>query len=377
MDLSADNTNSGLINHELKIRKQILTSTLLLVTLAWINGMIITHLLSPFNTLVLALVVLSCTVWVLLSAIAIYCKKKNIDIHQPLSLITVGWLCFSMLVLACDSFFGSQSNLIFSDRIPTVVFGCGFTILLAFCLLNIRQAIWTSVVFSVIFFLIVVSHLLVYQNHYEPTYGIGVTLGVALLMNPATIAMLIMFYRVYNTEIEQADQTIEAATKAFKTASMNATHDPVTGLLNRFGMWDELNKAYLENPALCMITIKLLNESQVSDFFGSSAMDKLYREIAVILQSVVEDQDCLARREGGEYVLWPASVINADQLETMGRQIIKLLNGISQSHWMGTPQFHGSGRFCSPQKRPSQTLEETLFLVQYGQQAVGSFSTLL
>lgn len=363
-------------NRQIRIRQQALFSMILLITIAWIAGMIITHTLSPFNELSLIAVTVIGIVWIGMSCLAWYFRSNEGNQSGVLAYTTALILFASMLLLSVESLFGDQVTLLLNGHTPTVAFGYSIAIMVAFCLMTIRHAIRASSLFTCLLMLMLGLHIYAYLDDYKTYYAIGVMAGLVFMLTPVTIALLYGYYRVNNSEIELADIQLEQSTKAHRQAAIEAKRDSLTGMLNRFGMWEELEKAYVLNPGLGVITIKLSNEAQMGDFHSSHALDQLYRDMARVLTDCTESQSEYARREGGEFVLWFSYIDEPDELEKKGCKIIAMLNDMSKSKWKGRAQFHGAGRICAQDRPPSQVVEETLFLIQHGKAAGISFNTL-
>lgn len=85
-----------------------------------------------------------------------------------------------------------------------------------------------------------------------------------------------------------------------------AHYDPVTGLANRTLMLDRLQQAMKHatrnDSKLCLVFIDLDGFKQVNDNYGHHLGDELLAEVASRMQSVLRDEDTLARVGGDEFV---------------------------------------------------------------------------
>lgn len=92
-----------------------------------------------------------------------------------------------------------------------------------------------------------------------------------------------------------------------KTLSWQATHDPLTGLINRrefeLRLTNMLNNATSNDRQHALCYIDLDNFKLVNDACGHNAGDALLRSIAESLRSKIRDTDTLARIGGDEFGL--------------------------------------------------------------------------
>jgi diguanylate cyclase (GGDEF)-like protein len=84
-------------------------------------------------------------------------------------------------------------------------------------------------------------------------------------------------------------------------------HDPLTGLANRLGLRDELDRELGrwrrgELHGLALAFVDLDDFKQVNDEFGHETGDHVLREVASRMQCVLRGDDVLARIGGDEFV---------------------------------------------------------------------------
>ena len=86
-----------------------------------------------------------------------------------------------------------------------------------------------------------------------------------------------------------------------------ATHDPLTGLLNRRGMFDLLSQAIARvkrtRTSLALLFIDLDGFKQINDTHGHEAGDAVLREVAARLQASIRQTDTAARLGGDEFTV--------------------------------------------------------------------------
>ena len=86
-----------------------------------------------------------------------------------------------------------------------------------------------------------------------------------------------------------------------------ATHDPLTGLLNRRGMFDLLSQAIARvkrtRASLALLFIDLDGFKQINDRYGHDAGDAVLREVAARLQASIRQTDTAVRLGGDEFTV--------------------------------------------------------------------------
>jgi diguanylate cyclase (GGDEF)-like protein len=88
-----------------------------------------------------------------------------------------------------------------------------------------------------------------------------------------------------------------------------ATHDPLTGLVNRVHFTESLERALLSSETSHMLFVLGLDRfSEVNDILGHDNGDAVLRAVAERLRQATPPSATLARLDGDEFaVLWPAS----------------------------------------------------------------------
>ncbi len=97
-----------------------------------------------------------------------------------------------------------------------------------------------------------------------------------------------------------------AARAAHRELAWSATHDPLTGLLNRRALEAELQRLLpqvrAESPAAALF-IDLDHFKAVNDSAGHAVGDRLLREVALALAATVRRDELVARLGGDEFVI--------------------------------------------------------------------------
>jgi diguanylate cyclase (GGDEF)-like protein len=104
-----------------------------------------------------------------------------------------------------------------------------------------------------------------------------------------------------------------------------ATHDPLTGLLNRRGFYSHLAQscswAQRYDHSIGVLMIDVDHFKQVNDTFGHPAGDEVLRRIAVALGDSVRTSDLVGRYGGEEFtVLAPET--SAEALESLAQRVL-------------------------------------------------------
>lgn len=125
--------------------------------------------------------------------------------------------------------------------------------------------------------------------------------------------------------------SLESRELATRLSEM-AFHDPLTGLPNRKLLGDRLERAIVRarrhRRRVGVILLDVDDFKLVNDRFGHDTGDRLLREVALRLATVVRDSDTLARLGGDEFVVVledadeaPLESVAARILEVLGRPI--------------------------------------------------------
>jgi diguanylate cyclase (GGDEF)-like protein/PAS domain S-box-containing protein len=144
--------------------------------------------------------------------------------------------------------------------------------------------------------------------------------------------------------------------------SYQATHDALTGLVNRRELERRLNEvlegAHRGESQHVLCYIDLDHFKQVNDSDGHQAGDSLLRQVAKLMREAVRDTDTVARLGGDEFaLLLPGCPLDR------GRQIAEdLAAAVAQHRFVWKDQIHHVGASIGLVElaRDSGTVEETL-----------------
>jgi len=109
-----------------------------------------------------------------------------------------------------------------------------------------------------------------------------------------------------------------------------ATHDPLTGLLNRRGFGAELARAIAfakryQTPAAVLI-LDIDNFKYVNDSYGHALGDAALRQVSCLLRRRLRETDVIGRRGGDEFALILAGT-TLDQARTVAHAVLEELRG--------------------------------------------------
>lgn len=134
--------------------------------------------------------------------------------------------------------------------------------------------------------------------------------------------------------------------------------DPLTGLINRRGLYDRLERLLLRSPAnLALIFCDLDRFKEVNDRYGHGVGDSLLLELTHRLQGKLRGQDRLARLGGDEFVVLMEDLQSDDDALVLAERLRSTLKEpwfhndeeITLSMSMGVALAHGPGRI-SPEE---------------------------
>jgi diguanylate cyclase (GGDEF)-like protein len=141
---------------------------------------------------------------------------------------------------------------------------------------------------------------------------------------------------------------------AFQLASheskFQARHDPLTGLLNRFGLSEALaDHAFGDLPSLILFYLDLDGFKQINDTHGHPAGDALLRQVAERLKTATRGQDFAARVGGDEFVVVAPGML-PDDAEDFARRLIRRIEAPYRLEEAGEVRVGVSiGYACAPE----------------------------
>jgi len=111
--------------------------------------------------------------------------------------------------------------------------------------------------------------------------------------------------------------------------SYQATHDPLTNLLNRRGFENRLqnihDNAIIEKQKYAIFYMDLDNFKTVNDQYSHAIGDQLLITVSQLFQNCLREHDALARLGGDEFTLIVQKFKDKDELETLANRLINAL----------------------------------------------------
>lgn len=81
-----------------------------------------------------------------------------------------------------------------------------------------------------------------------------------------------------------------------------ATHNRLSGLLNNFGLYQEIEKHSLDDRAICYY-VSIANFEEIESFYGPRFADELIRSVTKEFQRYVDDKDIVANTKYSHFIL--------------------------------------------------------------------------
>jgi len=145
--------------------------------------------------------------------------------------------------------------------------------------------------------------------------------GARVLGSAAAALGLLVFTRLVLVFRER--QSIdEARLSAQAQLQEMAYRDPLTGVANRYALYDAVDsgikRAEAEGSAVAILFVDLDRFKSVNDRFGHAEGDDVLRNVAARLRGAIRDDDVVARHGGDEFVIMMQGLPRSDALTVAG-----------------------------------------------------------
>ncbi|MCX2931456.1 GGDEF domain-containing protein [Mycobacterium sp. CVI_P3] len=150
---------------------------------------------------------------------------------------------------------------------------------------------------------------------------------VGVRYDGASLAVLSLYFLPALTTVVVmpaiAAMVIEGTRRGLSATAYAANRDPLTGLLNRRGLYRETGLALARSPrgaVLAVVVIDLDGFKQLNDLHGHGTGDATLRTVAEQLSEMIRTRDIAARIGGDEFVL-VASLLDDHDLDSFIRRV--------------------------------------------------------
>ena len=141
--------------------------------------------------------------------------------------------------------------------------------------------------------------------------------------------LLLVYYAFINNSLRIE---VKRRSKAEKNALFKATHDPLTGLPNRYLFEDRLDRILIQKQRRditpLMIFMDLDNFKQVNDRFGHDKGDQLLTKIGSTLSNCLREEDTCARIAGDEFIILINECSSIDEAKEIAERIMDALESL-------------------------------------------------
>jgi diguanylate cyclase len=125
------------------------------------------------------------------------------------------------------------------------------------------------------------------------------------------------------TRVQEAEQEVARLQEELAQTSEMVRHDPLTGVLNRKGMDEaierEVARAKRRDAPMCIAMLDIDNFKRINDTYGHEAGDQALVHLAQVVREALRPQDTLARFGGEEFVIVLSDTRLDDAMQAMVR----------------------------------------------------------
>jgi diguanylate cyclase (GGDEF)-like protein len=161
------------------------------------------------------------------------------------------------------------------------------------------------------------------NNRMQTTIRYSIIAGAALAL---VIFGILLFSYLHTLHLFKV---ILSSSNKVDHLSHQATHDPLTNLLNRRGFENRLqnihDNAIIEKQQYAIFYMDLDNFKTVNDQYSHAIGDQLLITVSQLFQNCLREHDALARLGGDEFTLIVQKFKDKDELETLANRLINAL----------------------------------------------------
>ncbi len=119
-----------------------------------------------------------------------------------------------------------------------------------------------------------------------------------------------------------AVRDLTASARAQRAIEHLASHDPLTGLVNRAAFDIALHEAVRSGARFALVAVDLDRFKAVNDVFGHGAGDSILVRVARILDDSVRAQDLVARVGGDEFIILQRDISSTEDARRLAGRVI-------------------------------------------------------
>lgn len=143
-----------------------------------------------------------------------------------------------------------------------------------------------------------------------------------------------------DTEVIGISMDVTDEVEAKQQADFMALYDPLTGLLNRRSLQENLEYILRVsdryNHRAALLFIDLDNFKAINDSYGHETGDQLLIHIAKILKEFTRESDLVSRIGGDEFIIVLTDIKDRHSVEDFAK---KLLEKLASTYWINSHQF--------------------------------------
>jgi diguanylate cyclase (GGDEF)-like protein len=128
--------------------------------------------------------------------------------------------------------------------------------------------------------------------------------------------------RAVHEAVRRLASSVRANEDTRRSLKYEATHDALTGLFNRAGIYETLEENLRRKTSSSLIFIDLDRFKSVNDSFGHVVGDEVLRQVGERLQGSLRDGDIVGRLGGDEFVMICHGTADADRVAGIAQRIV-------------------------------------------------------
>lgn len=259
--------------------------------------------------------------------------------------------------------FGSTEPLYLNGQPPLIIAGYQIIAVLAYVTLDRTSAMRMTRVFTLALALLIIGHALFHWSQFSSYYALALTFSMGCLLLPGTQLLMRIYLDLHLEALSEAQQREAEHRSELEASHQRELTDSATGLLNEQGLQERLGDWMTRSEHFAVTAFRLDDEHTVREALGENDYTTLLSEAAACLAQAAGSPDQVARRAGGELLMWSTSADSTDTLEQGARQLLEKLHELptaTRQHKVAV-RFHAAGSLSHGHIDTSFLLEEVSF----------------